>query len=74
VFFGGLASAMAGTKATYLQSLCSDNNISFIKFDYFGHGESSGELKDGNITLRIFIWRFSVKPFDFYRIIVTFLQ
>ena len=50
VFFGGLLSDMTGTKATSLETLCRQTGRAFVRFDYFGHGESSGAFVDGTIS------------------------
>ncbi len=47
---GGLKSTMDGSKATYLHNWAASKNYNFIRFDYFGHGESDGEFRDGTIT------------------------
>jgi pimeloyl-ACP methyl ester carboxylesterase len=49
VFLGGYASDMTGTKATYLEAWCRDRGRAFVRFDYQGHGRSSGHLLDGTI-------------------------
>jgi pimeloyl-ACP methyl ester carboxylesterase len=49
LFLGGFKSDMTGTKATYLQELCQNRNQTFTRFDYFGHGLSSGEFTQGTI-------------------------
>jgi pimeloyl-ACP methyl ester carboxylesterase len=49
VFLGGYASDMTGTKATYLEGWCRDRGQAFLRFDYQGHGLSSGRLVDGTI-------------------------
>jgi pimeloyl-ACP methyl ester carboxylesterase len=49
VFLGGFASDMGGTKATALDRFCADRGQAFLRFDYFGHGESSGEFAAGTI-------------------------
>jgi esterase/lipase len=49
VFLGGFMSDMQGTKALALEEFCKKNDYSFVRFDYFGHGESSGEFKKGTI-------------------------
>lgn len=49
VFFGGFASDMTGTKASFLHECCAKANISYVRFDYRGHGQSDGEFKDGTI-------------------------
>jgi pimeloyl-ACP methyl ester carboxylesterase len=49
VFCGGYKSDMTGTKATALEAHCRSHGRAFIRFDYFGHGESSGRFEDGTI-------------------------
>jgi pimeloyl-ACP methyl ester carboxylesterase len=49
VFLGGFASDMTGTKATFLESHCRKRGQAFVRFDYFGHGRSSGRFADGTI-------------------------
>jgi pimeloyl-ACP methyl ester carboxylesterase len=49
VFLGGYASDMTGTKATYLEAWCRDQGRAFVRFDYQGHGLSSGDFLDGTI-------------------------
>lgn len=49
LFLGGFKSDMTGTKATYLQELCQNRNQTFTRFDYFGHGVSSGQFTQGTI-------------------------
>lgn len=51
IFLGGYASDMHGTKAEYLHKFCAENKINFTRFDYLGHGLSSGKLTDGTISL-----------------------
>ncbi|MBV8061859.1 MAG: alpha/beta hydrolase [Alphaproteobacteria bacterium] len=46
VFLGGFASDMTGTKAGYLAERCSAADLSFMRFDYRGHGQSSGKFTD----------------------------
>ena len=53
VFLGGYASDMTGTKASYLEGWCRAREQAFLRFDYQGHGRSSGRLVDGTIGL----WR-----------------
>lgn len=50
VFLGGFMSDMTGTKATALEQFCKAKGYGFIRFDYFGHGQSSGKFTDGTIT------------------------
>lgn len=49
VFLGGLKSDMEGTKAVYLEDWAQKRNQSFLRFDYSGHGESSGSFEEGCI-------------------------
>ncbi|PIB25887.1 alpha/beta hydrolase [Amylibacter kogurei] len=49
VFLGGFKSDMGGTKAVYLEEWAQKNGRAFLRFDYSGHGESSGEFTDGCI-------------------------
>ncbi|MGH6932954.1 MAG: alpha/beta hydrolase [Dongiaceae bacterium] len=43
------ASDMAGTKANALAEWAENRGQPMIRFDYFGHGQSSGVLRDGSI-------------------------
>lgn len=49
VFLGGLKSDMQGTKATHLEAWARARGQAFLRFDYSGHGESSGAFTDGCI-------------------------
>jgi len=49
VFCGGFNSDMTGTKAVALDTHCREMGRAFVRFDYFGHGSSSGEFADGTI-------------------------
>ena len=49
IFFGGFASDMEGTKALALQDYAMQRGQAFLRFDYRGHGKSSGVFTDGNI-------------------------
>lgn len=49
VFLGGLRSDMTGTKAVHLEGWARRSGREFLRFDYSGHGESSGEFTDGCI-------------------------
>ena len=44
VFLIGLRSNMNGAKAVYLEEHCRRHNRAFVRFDYFAHGESSGDF------------------------------
>ncbi|MEM7320103.1 MAG: alpha/beta hydrolase [Pseudomonadota bacterium] len=49
VFLGGLKSDMEGTKAVHLEAWAKSAGLAFLRFDYSGHGESSGRFEDGCI-------------------------
>ncbi|MDE3015821.1 MAG: alpha/beta hydrolase [Pseudomonadota bacterium] len=50
VFFGGFKSDMNGAKARALESFCREEGIRFLRFDYSGHGKSTGTFLQGSIT------------------------
>ena len=50
VWLGGFASDMTGTKAEALADWAAGQRRAFVRFDYSGHGASSGEFRDGTIT------------------------
>jgi pimeloyl-ACP methyl ester carboxylesterase len=49
VFLGGFRSDMQGTKALALEAWAREGGRTFLRFDYSGHGESSGDFLDGAI-------------------------
>src|SRR5215469_6439418 len=49
VFLPGLRSDMQGIKAMALAAHCRSQDHSFLRFDYFGHGASSGDFRAGTI-------------------------
>jgi pimeloyl-ACP methyl ester carboxylesterase len=49
MFLGGFRSAMTGTKALYLEDYCRQRGRAYVRFDYFGHGASSGDFALGTI-------------------------
>lgn len=49
VFMGGFRSDMTGAKAQSLERWCREKNRRFLRFDYSGHGRSSGDFRDGTI-------------------------
>ena len=49
VFLGGLKSDMEGTKAVHLEAWAKARRQAFLRFDYSGHGESSGTFEEGCI-------------------------
>ncbi len=50
VFLGGLNSDMTGTKAMHLEAWARRSGREFLRFDYSGHGQSSGTFEDGVIS------------------------
>lgn len=50
VWMGGFRSDMAGTKAEALARWAAERGRAYVRFDYFGHGESEGDFRDGTIT------------------------
>jgi pimeloyl-ACP methyl ester carboxylesterase len=50
VWLGGFMSDMAGTKAQALADWALAEGRAFLRFDYLGHGESSGDFRAGTIT------------------------
>ena len=50
VFLGGFRSDMTGSKAEALAHYAAQNNLSYLRFDYFGHGASSGDFLKGTIS------------------------
>ena len=49
-FFGGYSSDMTGTKATALSNWTESNGINYLRFDYSGHGQSSGDFGKGTLS------------------------
>ena len=50
VFFHGFMSDMVGAKPTAIQKFCRKLKLNFLKFEYSGHGRSSGKFIEGNIS------------------------
>ena len=50
VWLGGFKSDMSGTKAQALADWARGSGRGFVRFDYFGHGESSGDFAQGTVT------------------------
>jgi pimeloyl-ACP methyl ester carboxylesterase len=50
IWCGGLKSDMDGSKASALHHWADTQNRAFVRFDYFGHGASSGTFRDGTIS------------------------
>ena len=50
VFFHGFMSDMIGAKPTAIQKFCRKQKLNFLKFEYSGHGKSTGKFINGNIS------------------------
>ena len=50
VFFHGFMSDMIGAKPVAIQKFCNKHKLNFLKFEYSGHGKSTGKFIDGNIS------------------------
>ena len=50
LFLGGFRSDMSGTKASFLEKWSKEKKFNFLKFDYSGHGKSSGSFESGCIS------------------------
>ena len=50
VFFHGFMSDMVGAKPNAIQKFCKKQKLNFLKFEYSGHGKSTGKFTDGNVT------------------------
>ncbi len=50
IWCGGLKSDMEGSKAVHLHGWAKARGQAFIRFDYFGHGQSSGDFTDGTLS------------------------
>lgn len=49
IFLGGFKSDMTGTKAMAVEEFCREEGRRCLRFDYTGHGKSSGQFRDGSI-------------------------
>lgn len=49
LFCGGFRSDMQGTKALALEGWCRTQGLAYTRFDYLGHGQSSGQFEQGSI-------------------------
>jgi pimeloyl-ACP methyl ester carboxylesterase len=49
IFLGGFMSDMTGIKARTLDAFCAARGQAFVRFDYFGHGESSGAFAEATV-------------------------
>lgn len=51
IFLSGFKSDMTGIKALFLEEFSKKEGLGYIRFDYLGHGESSGKFEEGTIGL-----------------------
>jgi pimeloyl-ACP methyl ester carboxylesterase len=49
-WLGGFRSDMAGSKATAVDSYAAAKGLAATRFDYSGHGQSSGRFEDGTVS------------------------
>src|SRR5215831_21120683 len=49
VFLSGFRSDMSGAKALFLEDYCRRRGLAYVRFDYFGHGASSGDVTAGTV-------------------------
>jgi pimeloyl-ACP methyl ester carboxylesterase len=49
LFLPGFRSDMSGTKAIFLDDFCAARGLPYVRFDYSGHGQSSGRFEDGTV-------------------------
>lgn len=49
VWLGGLRSDMEGTKALALDGWARETGRAFVRFDYFAHGQSSGDWREATV-------------------------
>jgi pimeloyl-ACP methyl ester carboxylesterase len=50
VWLGGFRSDMRSTKAEALDAWAADNGRAFVRFDYSGHGESTGRFEESTVS------------------------
>ena len=50
VFFHGFMSDMVGKKPLVIEKFCKKQRLNFLKFEYSGHGKSTGKFIEGNIS------------------------
>ena len=49
-FFHGFMSDMIGAKPICIEKFCKKQKLNFLKFEYSGHGRSTGKFAKGNIS------------------------
>lgn len=51
MWFGGYRTSMLSTKPSALAEYARERDISFVRWDYSGHGESAGDCFKGNLSI-----------------------
>jgi len=51
VYLHGFSASMDSEHADAIEEICEKKNLSFLKFDYLGHGQSSGKFEDGTVSI-----------------------
>ena len=51
IFLPGFMSNMNGEKALIIENFAQEHGQAFVRFDYFGHGQSSGDFTRGHIGI-----------------------
>lgn len=50
VFLSGFRADMMGSKAVFFEEFCRERGLAYVRFDYSGHGVSSGKFEEGSIS------------------------
>ena len=59
IFFHGFMSDMTGNKPTAFHQFCKKKKLGYLRFEYSGHGKSSDEFVNGNISKSYTIFKSS---------------
>lgn len=63
IFLCGFKSDMGGSKAEWLKDYCVSNNRTYLRFDYFAHGQSDGDFMDYTIGRGVMDSIFMIEKF-----------
>ena len=63
IFLCGFKSDMGGSKAEWLHDYCVANNHTYLRFDYFAHGQSDGDFMDFTIGKGVMDSIFMIEKF-----------
>jgi len=50
IFLSGFRADMNGSKAVFFEQFCRERGLAYVRFDYSGHGVSSGKFEEGSIS------------------------